>query len=251
MAELKPFQVAVESVADHFDQVEAVLRRHVDRSAKPVLGREQVGDLVMAGLEGDGLESTMRNRGAQTVRLAPLAPVRDGLWAWLGYREEWSRAPGGGTPRLFFRSSSITVHFGFKDTDPKPQMFRAEWAGLDLRGGKYQFQGGNAGHPHWQFDAIESLVRIDDGSEAAELAAILRQEAGLTKLRDFAPASMDDADVRKLVAARKIEAIHFASAATWWREDAATHAHLPRNAADIRTWVGKTLQYVSEELQRV
>jgi len=251
MADVEPFHVPLRALGDHLAQVKDVLQRIVDPAVEIKLGLDQLETKVVAGIEGKGLETTARNRGRFRIRVAPMVALNDGLWAWLGYQEEWSRSPGGGPPRVFFRSSSVSIFFGFRELDPKPQIFRAEWAGYDFKGGKYRFQGGDAGHPHWQFDALESLYSDEDVGRANELLAILREEAGGSVARDFSPAGLGllTADVNGIVSSKKVAAIHFASAGHWWRDP--MHAHVPRNVMDIRVWLRRTLDYIVQELDRV
>jgi len=251
MPDPEPFHVPVTALDDHFRLVGDILRRFLEPGVESNLGVDATGDRVVAGLDGIGLETTMRNRGRHRARVAPLLQLPDGLWAWLGYQEEWSRSPGRGVSRVFFRSSSIGIHFGFRYMDPKPQIFRAEWAGYDLHGGKYRFQGGRAGHPHWQFDAAESLVSDETFDRAGELAALLREEAAEQAPAEFTPQGLGlgQSDVHGIVMSRKIAAMHFASAARWWSDPA--HAHAPSGVQQIRTWIERTLEYVVQELDRV
>jgi hypothetical protein len=251
MSDLKPFQVPEKAIAAHFSSVEEILRGALDPSVQVALVVDQLESKLVAGLSGAGLEITNRNRGGQVVRTAPLLHLRDGLWAFLGYQEEWSRMPDRRSKALFFRSSSIGIHFGYRNMDPKPQIFRAEWAGYDFRGGQYRFQGGLAGHPHWQFDALESLLSDEKVDKASELAELLREEAGGRPPPDFSPHGLGllDTDVHDVISSRKIAAMHFASAAMWWNE--AQHAHAPKNTINIRDWLKRSLAYIVQELDRV
>ncbi|WP_227420035.1 hypothetical protein [Roseitranquillus sediminis] len=174
--------------------------------------------------------------------------LRDDLWVWLGYREEWER---GERETLRFRTVSLTVHFGLKADRFKPQMFRLEWSGwADWTRGSLSFQGGNAGHPHWQFDALESLA--DDGSaeRADMLRELLRNDTEDT-VREFAP-QLPESDVRDLVSRQALSRIHFPSAAAWWNEPPRdSHAHSPGRSADVRSWIERSLSYLAGELARL
>ncbi|MED5546009.1 MAG: hypothetical protein VYD90_12220 [Pseudomonadota bacterium] len=251
MTELKPFRVPETDIGHHFAQVENILRGVVDPSVQLALNVDQLETKIVAGLTGGGLEVANRNRGGNSVRMAPLLHLRDGLWAFLGYQEEWSRMPDKRSKALFFRSSSIGIHFGYRNMDPKPQIFRAEWAGFDFKGGTYRFQGGLAGHPHWQFDVLESLLSDATIDKAADLAELLRAEAGGRPPPEFSPQGLGlaDTDVHNVISSRKIASIHFASAAMWWND--ATHAHAPKNVQNIRDWLKRSLDYIVQELDRV
>jgi len=249
MADLEPFHVPVKAIGEHFKQVAEILNSYVEAGVELKLGSDTVDGGLVAGLEGEGMETAIRNRGQQRVRVAPLMQLPDTLWAWLGYQEEWSQSPGGGVKRVFFRSSSVGIHFGFRFVDPKPQIFRAEWAGYDLKDGRYRFQGGTAAHPHWQFDAVESLIRGENADAAAELAAVIRAEAHGLPPAEFAPQSLAPADVHAIISSRKIAAMHFASASKWWADP--VHAHAPSGVQQIRIWLQRTIGYIVQELDRV
>ena len=208
---------------------------------------------MIAGLGGEGCEFTSRNRGSG-VWLAPLLHIQNGLWAWLGFREEWeAENPAGSTRRFSFRSAGLTIHFGFRNTLPKPQIFRAEWAGWSRWNGySYGHQAGNAAHPHWQFDAVESLQRDDVGDKAAIFLSVLKSESKETSAREFTPHSINDDEISDVVGAQKISRIHFASAAVWWKgQPNGTHVHVPSSPQDIQLWVKEMLKYVCQELARL
>jgi hypothetical protein len=230
-ARLKTHFTRIAHVLDAAVDLDVVVNLEVDWDVLPVVG----------GISGKGCEFIFRNRGLR-VPIAPFLHLRQGLWAWLGYREEWdSERPNRQLRRFSFRSSSLTVHFGWKNDLFKPQMFRAEWAGWAKWGGiDYCFQAANAAHPHWQFDALESLPDAD----AVERTAILRELLGTeTTVREFNP-QLAQEDVRDLVTAQKLSRIHFASAAAWWKAAPHNdHAHGPTSEADVESWVRSSLDY--------
>jgi hypothetical protein len=176
-----------------------------------------------------------------------------GLWAWLGYREEWATITKGGAKRYRFRSLGATVHFGFKGHDPKPQIFRAEWAGVvPAAANKFDFQARNAGHPHWQFDAVDSLLNPRDIDRAAEFAQILKAEQEESGLQDFTPDAVEGTEIADVISSRSVACMHFASAAPWWRSSGFKgHAHAPETPRQLRDWLKGTLSYVRQELDRV
>jgi hypothetical protein len=124
-----------------------VLAAGVDVSANLQIDLETALSGVVAGFVGRGLEIVDRHRG-RPVPVAPLLHLQRGLWAWLGYREEWQAENlSRGTRRFSFRSIALTIHFGWKNDAFKPQMFRAEWPGWSEWGAGYSsFQAANAGH---------------------------------------------------------------------------------------------------------
>ncbi|WP_152997458.1 hypothetical protein [Methylobacterium sp. GXS13] len=247
----EPPVIGLEKLKLHLTQVELILRSAADPSAQLKLQLDQNGDPVVAGIVGGGCERANRTRGL-TTPIAPWIDLRGGLWAWFGYREEWSIRTSGNHPTFAFRASSLTVHFGFKATDPKPQMFRAEWAGPVEIASQWTMQGGDAGHPHWQFDAMDSLLAPAKIEEANVFAEILRAEFEEGAPKDFVATNAAASEVSDVVAARSLASLHFASAAHWWhRSQGGNHAHVPTDENQIRVWLSKTLSYLAQELQRI
>ncbi len=248
---MKPFRMAADGLEAHRLETAVLLSsRTLARTVS--LEREEVGPVTAFGIaRGDGAERTARNRGAD-VFVVPMLDLGDGMAAWLGYREEWSSEAAGKSRNFSFRSSGVTIHFGYSGVEPKPQMFRAEWAGLVLVDKGYGYQAGDAGHPHWQFDAMESLAAAEAGDDAAMYAEMIRAERVEPELRDFALPAAAIPEVKAIASTRSVAAIHFASAAAWWRptpDDA--HAHHPGNVQQVRRWLSRTLDYLSAELRRV
>ena len=240
------------SLVRHFTSIEEALDAHVDESAAPKLFADWKIVPLVAGLVGTGCEYSDRNRGS-AVPVAPVLPLGDGLWAWIGYREVWDGAPPAGRTRRFsFRAAGLTIHFGYRNNRHKPQMFRAEWSGSatsDETG--YGRDGDGAADPHWHFDAAESLTLADAEERAAEYLSVLRIEEQETQAEDFSP-PVGLRDVRDLVSMQELSRIHFPSAAPWWKGPAMdSHVHSPESETEIQVWVEKTLGYVVRELARL
>lgn len=242
----KPLTVSASHLNQHFS---ATKHLFADALSSPVTVEvDQNTTPIVAALSGAECERIERNRGMGSVAVAPMQKIRDDLWSWLSYREEWERAE---RDKLRFRSASLTIYFGLKADRFKPQMFRLEWSGwADWKAGTLGFQASNAGHPHWQFDALESL----SDNERVERANILRdllRENTEDNVQEFAP-QMPSSDVRDLVSMQSISRIHFPSAAAWWQKPPhGFHAHSPENSVDIRNWLEKSLDYISTELDRL
>lgn len=241
------------SLAKHFTLIEATLGDHVDGSATPKLFADWDVVPLVAGLVGTGCEYADRNRG-RAVPVAPVLRLGGGLWAWIGYREEWGgEPPAGGTRRFSFGSAGLTIHFGYRNSRYKPQMFRAEWTG-SAAGNEtgYGYEGGDAADPHWHFDAAESLARDDAVARAAEYLSVLKIEEQETEAQDFSPQSVGPEDVRDLVSMQELSRVHFPSAAAWWKGPGMdSHVHSPESVTEIQGWVEMTLGYVVRELARL
>lgn len=246
-----PLIVTESRLNQHFQNSGTILQDAVDASVQLDVDYEFVSPGAIGGLYGTGCEFIPRNRG-RPVAVAPLIHLDKGVWVWLGYHEEWEEERRNRHIRRFsFRSVGLTVHFGVKNNQFKPQMFRAEWAGwARWNGPDYSFQAIDAGHPHWQFDALDSLPDDDFSGRAAKLLSRLKAEAG-SQIRDFSP-QLATVEVRDVVTAQKLSNIHFASAAAWWKSSPhGDHAHGPANIADIETWVKRSLEYLKVELARL
>ena len=235
----------------HFKQSGRILVSAVDSSAQLEVGANFLQSGVIGGLYGSGCEFIPRNRGRR-VPVAPLVCLGRGIWVWLGYHEEWEgEGSDHGTLKYSFRSVGLSIHFGFRNNVFKPQMFRAEWAGWARWGRReYSFQGGSAGHPHWHFDALDSVLEEKSSQRAAELIRRLKAN-GESEIREFTP-KLSDLDVRDFIGAQKVSRIHFASAAAWWKSPPhGEHVHGPATLADIESWVRRSLDYIKGELERL
>lgn len=239
-------------LGSHFSRVQSIVAAIVDSPRSPQIDVSWATAPVTAGFDGTGCEFIFRNRGLRTP-VVPLLHLRQGLWAWLGYREEWEEERRNrDVRRLSFKAVSLTLFFGWLNDAFKPQMFRAEWSGWSRWGGAdYEFQAGSAGHPHWQFDALESLMDSDTAGRAEALKAILTEEQAGIEVREFSP-TLPAPDVRDTVKAEELSRIHFASAAAWWRPSPyGDHAHGPTTLHELEVWLEKTLSYVKIELRRL
>lgn len=241
-------------VEGHLRSIGRILDEGVDSAARVQLSANWNIEPLVAGIVGEGCETIGRNRGLDAP-VAPMLLLHNGMWAWLGYREEWDSEPAAGkTQRFSFRSAGLSVHFGYKNVRHKPQMFRAEWSGWARWGGKREagYQGGNAAHPHWQFDALESLKPDSSDAKAATFLEILKSEGAGSPAREFSPGGMTREDVSEMIGVQELSRIHFASAAMWWNaEPHDLHAHSPKTAEDIQKWVRQTLAYIRNELRRL
>jgi hypothetical protein len=247
----EPLSATQTQLEGHFAQVAEILNAAIDLEAEIQIQVDSDVSPAVAALAGNGCERISRNMGRR-VQVAPLRLLHQGLWAWLSYREQWDHdRPVGGRRRFSFRSAGITIHFGWKFDEFKPQMFRAEWAGwAKWDGADHSFQGAGAGHPHWQFDALDSLPNEAASERAAMLREIIEGDIG-SVVRDFAPQLPED-DIRDIIATQKLSRIHFASAAAWWKTPPNDqHAHCPERVHDLQAWLQRSLGYLVLELGRL
>ncbi len=245
--------VSEKKLHEHLTAIESIIRQAVGNDIEASISADWNDISLAAGLVGQGCEVIARNRGPD-VYVAPLFLLDAGIWAWLGLYQEWaSERRAGGTTIFSYRSTSLSIHLGFRYLRHKPQIFRAEWSGWANRAGRnYGQQGGNAAHPHWQFDAVESL-RKEGAKEAAQTyAAVLRGEADSVGPRVFSPVGVTSADIDEIVGAKDFSRIHFASAAAWWKAAPGdVHAHSPSSESEVEAWVQKTIDYTIEEVERL
>lgn len=201
---------------------------------------------VTAELVGRVCERVRRNRGRATF-VVPFTRIgRNGLRSWLGFRERWELITG----KLYrFHHVSLTIHFGYEGDIRKPQVFRSEWPGIrPWTGDESGFQSPGAGHPHWQFDAVQSTIDVDDKVVTGALARLRDVET----VADFDPQS---ARLDAIIAARDvpIERLHFASAAPWWlnvQTGQPPHMNAPPDADGILCWILACTNYMRQELER-
>lgn len=184
---------------------------------------------------GLGSERVDRNAGRphNIVRICPLA---DDIFAWAGYREDWRTETG--TQTFSFVNAGFTVHVGRAGEVVKPQLLRSEWVGP--RDGGFT---NLAGHPHWQWDALES-VRARDTQSAPRFSAERN-----TTAREFGAATREVLEQDPLLSLT-VERMHFASAALWWRTPTPPVAHGAETVEDIDRWALGCLSYLRQELGR-
>ena len=243
-----PLVTTQSKLLSHFHRSGSILAAAVDSSAQLKVEPDFVHPRVVGGLYGPGCEFIPRNRGRR-VPVAPLVHLSHGLWVWLGYHEEWDEEQRkSSVGRYSFRSVGLSIHFGLRNDVFKPQMFRAEWAGwARWVGSDYSFQAADAAHPHWQFDALESLSNDKLSRRAEQLLSRLKVEAA-PEIREFSP-QLSNVDVRDVVTAQKLSRFHFASAAAWWKSPPyCEHVHGPSNFTDIESWLRHSLDYIKLEL---
>ena len=176
----------------------------------------------------------------------------------VGYAEEWEERPG---PRpLRFKAANLTFFMSPPDEAPTIQLFRAEWPGLrEWTRGSVGYQSPDAGHPHWQFDALGHYM-----SEEQRRARIRRALGALLAPQEvpeeFSPGSLDTA--ADLVAEEEAvdtswTAFHFAAGARWpiqpWPgpgEPSEPHVWAPEDLISIRRWVRSVIMYTRQELAK-
>ena len=249
----KPLVLSEKRLSQHFAAVEAIINGVVSTDVTARVVPDWGVTPLAAGLVGKGCEIVSRNRGPDAY-VAPLLCYDEGIWAWLGFYQEWaSERPAGKTRRYSYRSTGLTIHFGFRNVLHKPQMLRAEWAGWARWDGQsYDQQAGNAGHPHWQFDGVGSLRPGDSEQQVREYLERLSGEARIVEPKAFSPQGIKASDINEIVGAKDFSRLHLASVAAWWRRAPGdVHAHSPSSASDVETWVKKTIEYTVGELDRL
>lgn len=230
----------------HLALVGEILSDHVvaDSGAKLIATWTQ-GRLV-ASLVGTEDEYAERHRGPGKTPVVQTLLLGQGLCAWIGYHEVWNSArPAGKTKRFSFHSAGLTVHFGYRYNQYKPQMFRAEWTTTGT-----SYQPGDPANPHWHLDALESLRHDDAAKRASGILATLRSEEDEAEPRDFSP-PVNRNEVRDVVSVQRLSKLHLASAAAWWKGDSASHVRSPTSVRDIQAWVKGTLNHLAGELGRL
>lgn len=214
---------------------------------------EFIADIATATLVGPLGEVTTRERGRSFV--LPLGPISSrGVPYWTSYLEEWVLIE---RSRYRFRAANLTFFLGRQGEARKAQLFRAEWPGYaDWGGGEVTWQAAGAGHPHWQFDALQAYV--SEETRQADVTRMLNV-LGVGGLEEF---GSEDATVISSLAFEDHDDIgwtqmHFASLAQWavdpWRGDiasVASHSHAPADVAEIRRWVTSVMYYARHELGR-
>lgn len=257
-----------DDITAHWGQVAHELRGILPRRG----GHYGVKSEAVAGLSAVlwcnrfPIETAQREIGG-TIPVVPLLEV--GLasgpgverW-WLSWGERWTI---GKRSKLEFEASNLAV-FWDDPTDERMQIFRAEWSGLRRTATSVEFTGGNAGHPHWQFDALRIHCR-----QLSDRMAARRAERKLPFLDNTAPEPeevTDFAPMREQQIEQELElgiwngreldwcGIHFPSNAAWanvpWSGSSPPtgHAHAPTNVIELRNWLTSTVRYIAYEVAK-
>jgi len=232
-----PFSVTRGGLQPHWNTLMSELAAHLEpRASRVVLAPEVVGSQIITSFAGDVVRRAGRNRGNPT----PVVPLRaaDRDWeVWLGYREAWTLLTG--VERFVFSSADLTIFFAIGRNEDFQQILRAEWIGQSKDVDGWSFKPSDAGHPHWQIDAIE-VFRQNRELEAA------RQLLIETEPREFGqpePASMP------FPPWFEIARMHLASGMRPWLDDLIAHG--PSDLAAVRAWVVKTVCLLNIELARL
>jgi hypothetical protein len=193
----------------------------------------------IAGKETERIE---RNRGIASV--APFAPLPGELAAWLGYQEVWDQE--GGRSPFVFRQASLTVHIGEAGDPVKPQLLRLEWSGLrDWNRSGVGFQSSGAGHPHWQFDLLESLR---DARDRPSFRPTFGDEVESFDATSAAP------PLSERISRLTFERMHLASSVPWWSNKPAEyglhHLYAPADQAELSRWLSAAIVYIRQEIGR-
>ena len=237
----EPLQVDGPELDHHFGAMSNRMRKVTGKRHVQFSGNTDT-DPVAAILVGSDCESTNVGRRGRTP-VVRLVDLNDNLYAWLAVSAQWEAlaTPSRRRQRRFrFVSLGLSVYFGPQDDENKLLMFRAEWAGTRPAGdGTHTFRPPTAGHPHWHFDAVSSLVaktregRNGSGPISAVQNAELFDTYETDSIKQFLKPSIDR--------------IHFASGATWWRSESA-HAHTPENPSELESWADGCATYMKDEL---
>lgn len=187
-------------------------------------------------LAGRASEVIARNRGGKHP-VVPLAALNEDVYIWTGYREVWQKQ--GSEQNLRFVEGGFTLHLGRLGDMAKPQILRSEWVGRRSRAFVEM-----AGHPHWQFDVLESTrsivpaspIRFDDADSPSPVTEF-----------DSAALSVDGSDLLKGLT---VESMHFASAAMWWRQPETSVANVPEKVGDVDRWILSCVAYLRQEAAR-
>ncbi len=237
----KPLQVDGPELNHHFGAISNRMRKVTGKRYVQLSGNTDT-DPVAANLVGNDCEYT--NVGRRRIPVVRLVDLNDNLYAWLAVLAQWDALA---TPskrrqrRFLFVSLALSVYFGPQDDDNKLLMFRAEWTGARPAGdGTNTFRPPTAGHPHWHFDAVSSLVAKAREGRNGSVPIPEVQNAELfdtyetDSINDFLKPGIDR--------------IHFASGATWWKSDSA-HAHTPENPSELESWADGCATYMRDELR--
>lgn len=197
---------------------------------------EVLGSEAFVYLGGRASEVIERNMGRKH-RVVKLCALSDDMFIWVGFRERWAQTQKG--KKLSFIEAGVTFHAGRQGELMKPQLMRSEWVGR--RGSGRQ---GNAGHPHWQIDLLETIrnqVEEDFIQRENRFDATYSEESQPNVMA--VQSSRDLLDI-------PFERLHLASAAAWWRGPSVTISHAPATMQELDHWIVGSVSYTRREFLR-
>lgn len=238
----EPLQVDGPELNHHFGAISNRMRKVTGKRHVQLSGNTDT-DPVAANLVGNDCEYTHVERRGR-IPVVRLVDLNDNLYAWLAVLAQWDPLVTQSKRRqrrFRFVSLALSIYFGHQDDENKLLMFRAEWTGTRPAGdGTNTFRPPTAGHPHWHFDAVSSLVakNREGRNGSVSIPAVQNTELFDTyetdAINDFLKPSIDR--------------IHFASGATWWKSESA-HAHTPENPSELESWADGCATYMRDELR--
>lgn len=250
----KPLDETFAQVKQHWGALTRELQVVMPRAEKLFIESSAGG---MAGVLRSANSQLARRQRGGNMPAVPLLVGPDNVTRYrVGYMEEWEERSG---PRpIRFRAANLTFFISPPDEAPAIQLFRAEWPGLrEWTQGVEGFQSPGAGHPHWQFDALEHYMSEEQRRDR------LRRALGVLQMppeapEDFNPGGLDtaaDLVVEEEVVDTSWTAFHFAAGARWHQQPwlgpgASTEPHVwaPESLMNIRGWVRSVILYAREEL---
>jgi hypothetical protein len=213
----------------------------LDRRASRVSLRPSVvGDQIITSFAGEAVRRAGRYRG-NPMPVVPLRVIGHDWEVWLGYREVWNSLTG--VERFAFSSADLTIFFAIAQSEVFQQILRAEWMGLSKDNDGWSFKPSDAGHPHWQIDAIEVLKEDRELEAAREL---LRETAEEAAPREFGEPEPGSAPIPPWY---EMARMHLASGMRPWDDNRIAHG--PADLAAVRAWVVDTVALLNVELARL
>jgi hypothetical protein len=250
----EPLDETLARVKQHWAILAQELRNAMPRAEH--LSIDAVAGGVTGVLRSANSLPARRQRGGNMPAVPLLVGQDETARYRVGYLEEWEERPG--RRLLRFKAANLTFFITPPDDAPAIQLFRAEWPGLrEWTRGVVGYQSPGAGHPHWQFDALDHYM-----SEEQRRASVRRVLSILQKPREapeeFGPESLETAT--KLVVEEEAvdtswTAFHFAAGARWpkqpWQgpgNPSEPHVWAPGDLMSIRQWVRSVVIYARQEL---
>jgi hypothetical protein len=254
----KPLDVTPGRLTQHWKTLAEELASSLPRATNLGFDRVSVEGQTTAVLRSSNSSRAPRQRGPVMPALPMLVDLDGNPRFHVGYAEEWEEQAGARPYR--FKASNLTFFMFPPDNAQPVQLFRAEWPGMrEWTRGTVGFQSPDAGHPHWQFDALNHYMSRE------QRFARLRRTLDLLENRDDAPVDFDplvsDTAADLTVEEESIDiswtAVHFVAGAKWpfvpWMGNGVatdTHILTPVELKNIRAWVTSVVIYTRDELSK-
>jgi len=237
-------------VMTHWETLKNEFQLSLGRQPLAVLSTHSSDQVRAELVDHQTRQRAPRHRGGDVPVVAVPKLGRNHPQFWLNWFQAWTVVARN---KWQYQTTGFTLFVETQDT--LLQIFRAEWAGVrGVNDDEPVFEASGAGHPHWQFDALEEWAALQAEERQRErVEQILSQALATEEFGEGGSGELGPSTVEHTRWTR----MHFASFADWvalgWdgnRLRTRGHARGPATCHELNNWSASTLKYILQELNR-